>query len=89
MGASNSWNPQGLSRPVQGLLYLLLNLMASDVIKLYFSYFLLHNPQPGVRNESGPLDFESSTKYIVLFMHIYIYIYIGYMYTHTYLHLDL
>jgi hypothetical protein len=23
MGASNSWNPQGLSRPVMGLLYLL------------------------------------------------------------------
>jgi len=25
MGASDSWNPQGLSRPVMGLLYLLLS----------------------------------------------------------------
>ena len=42
LGASDSWNPQGLSRPVMGLLYLLLSLFATYDIMLSSS--LLHYP---------------------------------------------
>jgi hypothetical protein len=31
VGALTSWNPQGLSRPVMGLLYLTLSLLASNL----------------------------------------------------------
>jgi len=45
LGASTSWNPQGLSRPVMGLLYLYLlptyrGKYVSNWIILYLAYFL-------------------------------------------------
>jgi len=39
LGASNSWNPQGLSRPVMGLLYLL---STAEVIYYQMRYCAMH-----------------------------------------------
>jgi len=65
MGASTSWKPQGLSRPVMGLLYLLLYIYNSvsgmlmewasegtwfDSWKKHSIYF--HSPAPGVATKS-------------------------------------
>jgi len=43
MGASTSWNPQGLSRPVMGLLYLYLYLLLRmyQILHLYIFNVLL------------------------------------------------
>jgi hypothetical protein len=50
LGASNSWNPKGLSKPVMGLLYLVLNASAlrqsqttlnkTNVIRIYGNWYL-------------------------------------------------
>jgi hypothetical protein len=45
LGASSSWNPQGLSRPVMGLLYLyhgVLCLACSDILLSYTGYASTH-----------------------------------------------
>jgi len=36
MGASNSWNPQGLSRPVMGLLYPFFTFLTITSVQLSF-----------------------------------------------------
>ena len=44
LGASASWNPQGLSRPVIGLLYLYLYIGAKTGLKcIYRNYFIFNN----------------------------------------------
>jgi hypothetical protein len=46
MGASTSWNPQGLSKPVMGLLYLLLTIythpsVLNDLLKVTYMFKVL------------------------------------------------
>jgi hypothetical protein len=59
LGASTSWDPKGLSRPVMGLLYLTCTI---DVLTLYISFVL-------TSHEDGDLPLEHvvglkfSTKY--------------------------
>ena len=44
LGTSTSWNPQGLSRPVQGLLYLLPNLFVQVTCCKRFNYLWIMWP---------------------------------------------
>jgi hypothetical protein len=43
MGTSISWNPQGLSRPVMGLLYLCLYLISNTILILISAVFYLED----------------------------------------------
>jgi hypothetical protein len=56
MGASNSWNPQGLSRPVMGLLYFYLNSTIYEKLwKIYFCTQELMTNQVDIENA---IDYE-------------------------------
>jgi hypothetical protein len=69
MGALNSWNPQALSRPVMGLIYLYI--ITIDITELIadvkFDKMLFFTTAWRVRNlrlEVRPSDMECSCQYV-------------------------
>jgi len=84
LGASNSWNPQGLSRPVMGLLYLLTSISGHcscirNLRTLHAMATLTHLSRiPGpIKTNSMALTRKMdllSRRYIYIYIFIYIYI---------------
>jgi hypothetical protein len=74
VGASASWNPQGLSIPVMGLLYIFLWILISS--NIHTCQFVLNLKIRHFRNTHARARAHTHT-------HIYIYTYI---HTHTYSH---
>jgi hypothetical protein len=82
LGASTSWNPQGLSRPIMGLLYLTFTLLylthictniycyiAYISLKTYYCFLLLCNTEP---HESQHYTTTCITNVFSFFCHVLI-----------------
>jgi hypothetical protein len=66
LGASASWNPQGLSRPVMGLLYFTFIIIMYNVLRFSCKVPIIH-PFPSIQGATAPSGpWPSSEDYSIL-----------------------
>ena len=66
LGASTSWNPQGLSRPVQGLLYLLLGKLDTRIITYGYTTDNSWLTQQSCSRRSGKAECHTRWKWVCM-----------------------